>query len=145
MMCQNTCPTSPRITFHDARNISNKLEYFVKGQVWKGGCVWGLPPVLRRSLLFSHFGSQGRMPLSELVRGLQRYVVCLGWPIALSYMSPNPGGGEVAGSQPMSTAVHRSPIWRFNSIFNQWSWWWLAPKRIEVVFVILMGWLVYGD
>ncbi len=28
------------------------------------------------------------------------------------------GGGEVAGSQPMSTAVHRSPdkLWRFNSI-----------------------------
>ncbi len=32
-------------------------------------------------------------------------------------MSPNAG---VAGSQPMSTAVHRSPnkLWRSNSIFN---------------------------
>jgi hypothetical protein len=36
-------------------------------------------------------------------------------------MSPDAGGGgEVAGSQPMSTAVHRSPIklWRSNSIFK---------------------------
>jgi hypothetical protein len=34
------------------------------------------------------------------------------------------GWGEVAGSQPMSTAVtvHRSPnkLWRSNSIFNLW-------------------------
>ncbi len=31
-------------------------------------------------------------------------------------------GGGVAGSQPMSTAVHRSPnkLWRSNSIFNLW-------------------------
>ncbi len=30
------------------------------------------------------------------------------------------GGGGVAGPQPMSTAVHRSPnkLWRSNSIFN---------------------------
>jgi hypothetical protein len=35
--------------------------------------------------------------------GLQRDVVYLGWPIAPSYMSPNAGGGGVAGSQPMST------------------------------------------
>ncbi len=35
-------------------------------------------------------------------------------------MSPNAGVGGVAGSQPMNTAVHRSPnkLWRFNSIFN---------------------------
>ncbi len=33
---------------------------------------------------------------------------CLGWPIAPSYMSPY-AGGEVAGSQPMSTAVHMEP------------------------------------
>jgi hypothetical protein len=32
------------------------------------------------------------------------------------------GGGGVAGSQPMSTAVHRSPnkLWSSNSIFNLW-------------------------
>ncbi len=32
-------------------------------------------------------------------------------------------GGGVAGSQPISTAVHRSPnkLWRSNSIFNLWS------------------------
>jgi hypothetical protein len=37
---------------------------------------------------------------------------------------PNCGGrGGVAGSQPMSTAVHRSPnkLWRSNSIFNPWA------------------------
>jgi hypothetical protein len=33
--------------------------------------------------------------------------VYLGWPIGASYMSPNAGG--VAGSQPMSTAVHMKP------------------------------------
>jgi hypothetical protein len=36
-------------------------------------------------------------------------------------MSPNAGGERgVAGSQPMSGAVHRSPnkLWRSNSIFN---------------------------
>jgi hypothetical protein len=38
-------------------------------------------------------------------------------------MSPNAGGGgAVAGSRPMSTAVHRSPnkLWRSNFIFNLW-------------------------
>jgi hypothetical protein len=32
------------------------------------------------------------------------------------------GEGGVAGSQPMSTAVHRSPnkLWRSNSIFDLW-------------------------
>ncbi len=42
-------------------------------------------------------------------RGLQIDVVYFGWPIAPSSMSPNArgGGGGVAGSQPMSTAVHR--------------------------------------
>ncbi len=48
-------------------------------------------------------------------RRLQRDVVYLCWPIAPSYMSPN------AGSQPISTAVHRSPnkLWWSNSIFDQ--------------------------
>jgi hypothetical protein len=37
-------------------------------------------------------------------------VVYLGWPIAPSYMSPNAGGGGcLAGSQPMNTAVHMEP------------------------------------
>jgi hypothetical protein len=39
-------------------------------------------------------------------------------------MSPNAGAwrGVIAGSQPMSTAVHRSPdtLWRFNSTFILW-------------------------
>ncbi len=41
-------------------------------------------------------------------RWLHRYVVYLCWPIAPSFTSPNGGwmGGGVAGSQPMSTAVH---------------------------------------
>ncbi len=38
-------------------------------------------------------------------RGLQIDVVYLGWPKAPSYMSPIAGGGGVARSQPMSTAV----------------------------------------
>jgi hypothetical protein len=43
-----------------------------------------------------------------------------GLPTAPTYMSPNVGGrGGIARSQPMSTAVHRSPnkLWRSNSIF----------------------------
>jgi hypothetical protein len=42
---------------------------------------------------------------------------------ALVY-EPKCGGREgVAGSQPMSTALHRSPnkLWRSNSIFNLWN------------------------
>ncbi len=46
--------------------------------------------------------------------------------MASLYMSPNAGGmggGGVAGSQPISTAVHNSTnkLWRSNSIFNLWS------------------------
>jgi hypothetical protein len=39
---------------------------------------------------------------------------------ALLYEPKCGGRGEVAGSQPMNTAVHRSPnkLWRSNSIFN---------------------------
>ncbi len=53
-------------------------------------------------------------------RDLQRDVVCLSWPTAPSYMSPNAGESGVAVSQPMRTDVHRSPnkLWRSNSIFN---------------------------
>ncbi len=55
-------------------------------------------------------------------RGLQSYVVYLSSPIAPSNMSPNAGGGGwgFAGSQPMSTAVHRksNKLWRSSSIFN---------------------------
>ncbi len=53
--------------------------------------------------------------------GLQGYVVYLGWPIAPLVYECKCGGMEgVAGSQPMSTAVHRSPnkLKRSNSIFN---------------------------
>ncbi len=56
---------------------------------------------------------------SGIPRGSQRDVVYIGWPIAPSYMSPNVGGW-VAGTQPMSTAVHMEPKKRLrsNSIFN---------------------------
>ncbi len=42
------------------------------------------------------------------IRGLQRDVVFLDWPIApyTVYTSPNAWGGGVAGSQPMTKAVH---------------------------------------
>ncbi len=58
-------------------------------------------------------------------QGLQTDVVHLGWPIAPSYMSPNTGRRGVAGSQPMSTAVHRSQnkLRKSNSIFNPWVVW----------------------
>jgi hypothetical protein len=57
-------------------------------------------------------------------RGLQRDVVYLGLTnsaLVPSYVSPNAGGGGgLRGSQPMITAVHRSPnkLRRFNSIFK---------------------------
>jgi hypothetical protein len=46
--------------------------------------------------------------LFTTIRGSQRDVVYLGWPIAPSNMSPNAGKG-VAGFRPMSTAVHMEP------------------------------------
>ncbi len=52
--------------------------------------------------------------------GSQRDVVYLGWQIAPSYMirSQKRGKGGVAGSQPMSTAVHI--FCTSNTIFNLW-------------------------
>jgi hypothetical protein len=47
------------------------------------------------------------------------------------------GGGErergVAGSRPMSAAVHRSPnkLWRSNSIFNLWIYLWDVAEWLE--------------
>jgi hypothetical protein len=69
------------------------------------------------------YSTENTLYCESVIRGLQRDVVYRGWPIAPSYMSPNAGGvGGVAGFQPMSTAVHRSPnkLWRSNSIFNLW-------------------------
>ncbi len=60
---------------------------------------------------------------SSISRGSQRDVVYLVWPIGAIVYEPKCGGkGGVAGPQPMSTAVHRSPnkLWRSNSIFNLW-------------------------
>jgi hypothetical protein len=55
-------------------------------------------------------------------RVLQRDVVYLSWLTnsALVYEPKCWGLGEVAGSQTMSKAVHRSPnkLWRSNWIFN---------------------------
>ncbi len=47
------------------------------------------------------------------------------------------GEGGVAGSQPMSTDVHRSPkkLWRYNSIFKLWFyntvWFYFSAMRME--------------
>jgi hypothetical protein len=51
---------------------------------------------------------------------LLRDVIFLGLPVASSYMRPNAGEGGVSGSQPMGTAVQKSPnkLLRSNSIFN---------------------------
>jgi hypothetical protein len=64
----------------------------------------------------------------DLKKGYSRGVtkrcrLYLGRPIAPSYMSPNGGGGGVAWSQPMSTAVHIEPKINFGnitSLFNLW-------------------------
>jgi hypothetical protein len=49
----------------------------------------------------------------------QRDVVYLGWPIAPSYMSPNAGGGGVAGlGQWVMCKWSPKKLWRSNSIFN---------------------------
>jgi hypothetical protein len=44
------------------------------------------------------------------------------------------GGVAVAGSQPMSTAVHMEPnkLWRSNSIFNLWFWLYRSPIQVSV-------------
>jgi hypothetical protein len=48
-------------------------------------------------------------------------------------MSPNAGGGVVAGSQPLSTAVHMEPkkLWRPNYVFNLWSLITVSGMRIN--------------
>jgi hypothetical protein len=53
---------------------------------------------------------------------------------ALVY-EPKCGGGGVAESQPLSTAVHRSPnkLWRSNSIFNLWHRSFIRPLIMETV------------
>ncbi len=59
--------------------------------------------------------------VSVLVRGLQKRC-CLSWLTTNSALvnEPKCGEGGVAGCQPMSTAVHRSPnkLWRSNSVIN---------------------------
>ncbi len=55
--------------------------------------------------------------------GLQRDVVCLCWPIAPSYMSPNAGRGrELRGLSQWVQLCTWSPnkLWRPNSIFKLW-------------------------
>jgi hypothetical protein len=54
--------------------------------------------------------------------GLQRDCLCWLTNSALVHEPECGGEGGVAGSQPMSTAVHGSPNkpWRSNSIFNLW-------------------------
>ncbi len=50
---------------------------------------------------------------------MQRDVVYLGWPIAPSYIEPKCGGRwGVAGSQPMRTAVRKSPNKLCRSTYN---------------------------
>ncbi len=63
-----------------------------------------------------------------LVRGSQRDVVYLGWPIGSSYMNPKTGGGggSVAGSQPLSKAMHNAHETQINFgdllHINLWVW-----------------------
>ncbi len=62
--------------------------------------------------------------------GPQRDVVYLGWPMAPSCMSPNAGGwggGGVAGSEPMSTAVY------------------ITWRRVRINFGDLPPYLAYGS
>jgi hypothetical protein len=63
-------------------------------------------------------GGQGRRGHFLLQPGGYNQRCRLSWLINSSFVY----GGGGAGSQPMSTAVHRSPIklWRSNSIFNLW-------------------------
>ncbi len=94
-----------------------------------GICASGCHPTYvsdQKRCAFSFLWSTCSRGIIEVIlyiysRGLQRDVVYLGWPIAPSCTSPNAGGGgAVAGSQPMSTPVNRSPnrLWGYNSIFN---------------------------
>ncbi len=57
--------------------------------------------------------------------------------IAPSFMSPNAGGREFAESQPVITAVHRSPnkLWRSNCTFNP-----MCKSRFSVMSLIYQKW-----
>ncbi len=73
--------------------------------------------------LCRHIGMLSREQPLVPIRGLQERLR-LSW-LTNSALVNKPRGGErggVAGCQPISTAVHRSPnkLWRSNSIFNLW-------------------------
>jgi hypothetical protein len=55
------------------------------------------------------------------IRGLQRDVVYLGWPIAPSQMSPNAGGVRGLSQWVQVGTWSPNKLWRSNSIFNLWS------------------------
>ncbi len=65
--------------------------------------------------------------------GLQRDVVYLGWPIALSDMNPNAGergGGRVAGSQPLSIQLHTGAQINFGDLTPCLTY---GPRRVNVI------------
>ncbi len=62
-------------------------------------CLCDYPMYISSSFMVSYISISN---WTFIIRGLQRDVVYLGWPIAPSYMSSNArGGGGVAVSQPM--------------------------------------------
>ena len=72
------------------------------------------------------------------IRGLQKDVVYLCWPIAPSYTSPNAGGGSCGVSANEYSCAHHvtwSPnkLWKSTSIFNLW-WTWKVNQGPEKLF-----------
>ncbi len=82
--------------------VCHSLLFFYLSSSWRPHMV----PCSSRSPVTCGFVPN---PRTMEFQGLHSYVVYLGWPILIgpSYMSPNAGGGGgVAGSQPMNTAVY---------------------------------------
>jgi hypothetical protein len=98
----------------ESRNLSASLKRMPVGAVSLPVCFLGVVRHLQ--------GVSKRCRLSWLTNS------------ALVYEPKCGGRGGVAGSQPMSTAVHRSPqkLWRSNTIFNLWALVYCAGSIIEI-------------
>ncbi len=121
-----------KVPIHLQWSKSDGEQHSIQNQIGSTyhDCKWGHSCCVRFLFLGWKFVSRQKMrtigPNSKIrtwstgTRELQRDVVYIGWSIAPLYMSPIAGGGGVAGSQPMSTAVNRSPnkLGTFYSIYN---------------------------
>jgi len=123
------CDQGPCLaSFQLLHYLSKKTYWWTKVRGWFHRFGWPLDvgqPELRSFTVYCQRGREvtGRS-LGALVWQEDTKRCRLSWLTnsALVYEPKYGGRGGISGSQPKSTAVHRSPnkLWRSNSIFNPW-------------------------